>query len=207
MQKVLILAPHTDDAELGCGGSMARFIEEKYKLHIAVFSSAEDSLPKGIPPTIIRDEFIRASQILGLTPDDYTIFDFPVRNLTSHRQRVLDELLKLRAKLSPDLILLPSSSDLHQDHQVVCTEGLRAFKDLTVWGYELPWNHISFPTNAFVTFQERHLKLKWDAIKEYQSQFSRPYLSFDFVRSLAKVRGVQVKAEYAEAFEVIRIRY
>src|SRR5512141_2699966 len=102
MKSVLVLAPHTDDAELGCGGTMARFLEEKYKLHIAVFSSAEDSLPKGVPRTIIRDEFIRASHILGLTQQDYTIYDFPVRNLTSHRQQVLDELLKLREKLSPD---------------------------------------------------------------------------------------------------------
>lgn len=47
-KKVLVLAPHTDDAELGCGASIARFIEEGSDILVAAFSSAEESLPVGV---------------------------------------------------------------------------------------------------------------------------------------------------------------
>ena len=75
-------------------------------------------------------------------------------------------------------------------------------------GYELPWNHISFDAQAFVTLEERHLDAKWAALQAYTSQFelARPYFSRSFIEGLARVRGTQVKVEIAEAFEVMRIK-
>ncbi len=208
MNSALILAPHTDDAELGCGGTMARFLSEGIRLHVAVFSTAEDSLPEGKLPTMLRDEFVDAMGILGIRDNGFTVFDFPVRQLSYHRQRVLDELLKLRSAIRPDIVLVPSTSDLHQDHQVLCAEGLRAFKEISVWGYELPWNQVNFSANAFVTFGREHLESKWKALQAYKSQLElkRPYFTLSFIEGLARVRGVQVKSEFAEAFEVIRMR-
>lgn len=209
IQKVLVLAPHTDDAELGCGGSIARLLEEGLEVIVAAFSTARESLPPGSKPDALKVEFHEAMRVLGVPKDNQLVYDYTVRKLSDSRQEVLEELVRLRQRFLPELILLPSGSDLHQDHQVLHNEGLRAYKDLTVWGYELPWNHISFPAQAFVTLEARHLEAKWEALQAYESQIAKslPYFTRDFIEGLARTRGVQVKTTYAEAYEVIRIRW
>lgn len=209
VKKVLLLAPHTDDAELGCGGTMAKMLEEGIEIHVAAFSTARASLPPGSDPDLLRNEFVAAMRYFGIPEEQLYIYDYEVRKLNYSRQEVLEELVKLRANIAPDMVLVPSGSDLHQDHQVVYNEGLRAFKEVTLWGYELPWNHISFSAQAFVTLEKRHLDKKWQALKHYESQFvkKRQYFTEEFIYGLGKVRGTQVRAEYAEAYEVIRTRW
>lgn len=208
-RRVLVLAPHTDDAELGCGGTIARLLKEGVEVFVAAFSTAEESLPPGAAPSRLHDEFLVAMQTLGIPPENALVFGYPVRRLSYYRQELLEELVKLRRKLDPAMVFLPSASDLHQDHQVLNAEGMRCFKDMTIWGYELPWNNIGFPAQAFVTLENCDLRAKWEALKAYTSQFelSRPYFSWEFIEGLARVRGVQVKTPYAEAFEVMRLRW
>jgi LmbE family N-acetylglucosaminyl deacetylase len=203
---VLVLAPHTDDAELGCGGTMARFLRTGANVYVAAFSTAEDSLPESASQTMLRDEFLAAMRQLGIPEERIFIYGYRVRHLSYHRQEVLEEMVVLRAKVNPHLILLPSDADVHQDHQVINAEGLRAFKERSIWGYELPWNHITFSAQAFVTLDQCDLDAKWNALQNYHSQIElkRPYFTREFVAGLARVRGVQVKAEYAEAFQVFR---
>jgi LmbE family N-acetylglucosaminyl deacetylase len=209
MRRVLVLAPHTDDAELGCGGTIARLLTDGAEVFVAAFSTAEESLPPGAKPNRLRDEFLAAMQTLGIPHDNALVFDYPVRRLSYYRQELLEELVKLRKQIDPNMVFLPSSSDLHQDHQVLNAEGLRCFKDMTVWGYELPWNNIGFPAQAFVTLEPCDLQAKWEALQAYKSQFElgRPYFSREFIEGLARVRGVQVKSPYAEAFEVMRLKW
>ncbi len=206
---VLILAPHTDDAELGCGATIARLAEEGKKIFVAAFSTAEESLPPGMPPDTLKCEFCEAMPMLGVPLSNLTIYDFKVRRLSYHRQEVLDAMVSLRTKIKPDLVLMPSGNDLHQDHQVVNAEGQRAFKDMSLLGYELPWNHINFSAQAFFTLEKRHIEKKWAALQCYRSQLTldRLYLKKEFVEGIAKVRGVQIKTEWAEAFEVMRLKW
>ncbi|MGB7847712.1 MAG: PIG-L deacetylase family protein [Candidatus Acidiferrum sp.] len=208
-QRVLALAPHTDDAELGCGGTLSRLLEEDTCVCVAAFSTAEESLPVGSPPGLLRAEFADAMGRMGIPEKNTRVFNFPVRRLSYHRQEVLDEIVKLRKELDPEMVFLPSGNDLHQDHHVVNEEGLRVFKERTVWGYELPWNQIEFSAQAFVTLERKYIEAKWNALQAYKSQLDlgRPYFSWTFIEGLARVRGVQVKAEYAEVFEVMRLKW
>jgi LmbE family N-acetylglucosaminyl deacetylase len=207
--KILVLAPHTDDAELGCGGTIARFLEQGADVFVAAFSTAQESLPPDTPHDTLRQEFLQAMQTLGVPRDQLFVRDFRVRHLSEHRQEVLEDLVSLRAQVEPDLVLLPSVHDMHQDHQVVHAEGLRAFKDISVLGYELLWNHISFDAQAFVRLEERHVESKQRGLQCYQSQIllKRPYFEKEFIMSWARMRGLQVKAALAEAFEVMRLRW
>ena len=150
MNKILVLAPHTDDAELGCGGTLARFLAEGKEVFVAAFSTARASLPEGADPDTLKNEFLASMEILGIPKDRLFVYNYKVRMLSYHRQEVLEEMVRLRGLIQPDLVLLPSGNDLHQDHQVVHNEGLRAFKQASIWGYELPWNHVTFSTQAFV---------------------------------------------------------
>ena len=209
LKKVLVLAPHTDDAELGCGGTIIRMLENGVEVYVAAFSTARASLPPGSDPDLLRKEFNAAMEMLDIPDERRFIYDYQVRKLNYARQEVLEELVRLKNRIGPEMVLLPSGSDLHQDHQVVYNEGLRAFKEITVWGYELPWNHITFSAQAFVTLTAGHIDKKWEVLKLYKSQVekNRNYFTEDFIRGLARVRGVQVKAEFAEAFEVVRVKW
>ena len=123
---------------------------------------------------------------------------------SERRSKILEEMVKMNSELSPDLVLLPSTNDTHQDHNVVSSEGFRAFKRTRILGYEAPWNNLTFVTNCFVELEDRHLTAKISALECYKSQAHRDYSSESFVRSLAKVRGVQIGRPAAESFEMIR---
>jgi len=206
---VLILAPHTDDAELGCGGSMARLVASGAEVSIAAFSLAEDSLPAGSPPDRLHGEFLNAMQVLGVEPQRTFVYNYPVRRFSDHRQELLEQLVDLRRRLQPEVVFVTASTDIHQDHRVVHREAVRTFKDITLWGYELPWNSLRFSAQAFVVLNQEHIDLKWMALQAYESQreLQRPYFCKDFIQGLARVRGVQVRAEYAEVFEVVRVKW
>ena len=205
-KKVLVLAPHTDDGEIGCGGTIARFVEEGQEVHYLAFSPARKSLrEQGRPEDLLVKEVTRATRILGIKPENLHVCDFDVRKFDSCRQDILDVLIKFKRNLKPNLVLAPSTNDIHQDHAVVAREALRAFKTATILGYEMPWNNIEFQTRVFLLLQERHLRAKVDALKCYESQAHRSYLDETFIRSLAKTRGVQVESSLAESFEVMRL--
>ena len=201
---ILILAPHTDDGEIGCGGSISRFVEEGHSVYYVAFSIARTSVRPGYPDNILEIEVRRATELLGIKEDHLVLFDFPVRHFPQHRQAILEELIILRNNLQPDLIFVPSLNDIHQDHQVIAQEGLRAFKRHTILGYEEPWNNIVFETRCFIPLQERHVKKKVEALRCYASQSHRSYLDEEFIWSLARTRGTQIEGGYAEAFEVLR---
>ncbi len=126
--KVLILSPHTDDAELACGGSIIKFLQEGHELLWVVFSVAEESLPEFLPKDTLKKEFLEITKHLNLHEKNYIIYNFKVRHLQENRQEVLENLITIRDEFLPDLVLAPSFSDYHQDHQVVANEAVRAFK-------------------------------------------------------------------------------
>ncbi|MEW5820535.1 MAG: PIG-L family deacetylase [Cyanobacteriota bacterium] len=202
--KALIIAPHTDDGELGCGATIAKLIESNVDVYYLAFSAAEESVPQGLPKDTLRKEVKKATEILGIKDENVLIYHYQVRKLSYYRQDILEDLIRVRNTINPDVVFIPTLDDLHQDHSTVAQEGLRAFKKVTLLGYELPWNNISFETNLFIKLEERHLNKKIKALKCYESQKHRDYLNEDYLRSLAKVRGVQIGVDFAETFEVIR---
>jgi len=203
-ERILVISPHTDDGELGCGGSIAKFVDEGKEVFYVALSACEKSVPKGMPGDTLKKEVKKATAELGIKKDNLLLFDFEVRNFPSNRQAILDTLLGIRKKIRPDLVFAPSSHDTHQDHKVTREETLRAFKQCTILGYEQPWNNITFSTDAFITLLKKNVDRKISALKCYESQKGRRYMKADYIRSLAVTRGVQIDTEFAETFEVVR---
>lgn len=201
---ILVLAPHTDDGELGCGGTIARLIREGHEVHYVAFCSCDESLPEGMAPGTLRAEVLRATEVLGIPPERVSVLNFPVRHLAERRQAILQYLVELNRYLQPKMVFCPTREDLHQDHGVVAAEAMRAFKARTILGYEMPWNNITFDANLLVKLEERDVDLKVAALAEYESQRHRPYVSERFIRGLSHSRGVTIGQEYAEAFTLYR---
>lgn len=194
MKKILILSPHTDDAEFGCGASIAKWIKEEKDVAVIAFSYVSDIR--------LKEEMVNAMAELKVM--DYQVCDFPTRDFLSDRQEILELMVEMEKKYEPELVVLPTTTDTHQDHQVISQEGFRAFKRHSIIGYEMPCNNLDFRTNMFVELGKDNLYAKMRALKCYKSQKERPYANGDYIWSLAKIRGVQVGKEFAEAFEVIR---
>jgi len=203
-QRALVLAPHTDDGELGCGGTITRLIAEGTSVYYVAFSLCRRSLPAHLPPDTLEKEVKVATKLLGIPSDNLILLDYDVRRFKEFRQDILEDMIKIRNQINPDLVFIPASSDIHQDHQVIAEEGLRAFKQSSVLGYELPWNNTSFNNGCFIKLEAAHIDNKIKALRAYESQKQRTYFNDNFIRSLATVRGVQVSTPYAEAFEVLR---
>jgi LmbE family N-acetylglucosaminyl deacetylase len=203
-KKILVLAPHTDDGEFGCGATIAKLIEDGNTVYMAAFSACEQSVLKKYPSDVLVTEIKNATKELGIAPENLFLYDYNVRIFNERRQDILQDLIGLREKINPDIIFMPSLKDIHQDHNVIANEGLRAFKFSSILAYEMPWNNLTFDTSSFVILEERHIQKKVDALKEYKSQSHRAYCNEEFIRSLARTRGVQINAQYAETFEVVR---
>jgi N-acetylglucosamine malate deacetylase 1 len=201
-KKILIISPHTDDGELGCGGTIAKLIEEGNEVEYVALSCCEKSVPPQYPRDILSREVKAATKILGI--ENPILFSFEVREFPKLRQEILDALIRLRIKIQPDMVFTPSRFDTHQDHKTTVEETIRAFKQCIILGYEQPWNNITFNTLAFVSLQEAHITKKIDALNCYETQKDRSYLNPDFIRGLALTRGTQIEDKYAEAFEVIK---
>ncbi len=203
-ENVLVCAPHTDDGELGAGGFISRLIDEGSSVTYVAFSAAEESVPDGFPRDVLRSEVRLATSTLGVDPANLEVLGYPVRRFDQHRQEILEDLVRIKRGLNPDLILIPSSTDIHQDHSVIHQEGVRAFKGQTILGYEVLWNNLSFHADFFVKLPKERILRKCAALQAYTSQKDRSYMSEEFIVGLARTRGVQIGAEYAESFEVVR---
>jgi len=202
---IFVLAPHTDDGELGCGSTLAKLAEEGKRIFYVCFSSCRQSLAKGFAKDALINECKKAIDVLGIPESQFLLYDFEVRHFFQSRQQILEILVSLNKTYQPQTVFIPARNDIHQDHKTLYEEGMRAFKFCNVLGYELPWNNKAFQPNFFHQLTEETLMKKVQALANYQSQQHRPYMNEAFIRSLAHVRGVQANTLYAEAFEAYHL--
>lgn len=202
--KILVLAPHTDDGEFGCGGSLFKHIRNEDEVHYVAFSKCEESVPEGFPKDILESEMYEATSRIGIKHEHARVLGYPVRRFDEHRQDILEELIKLRKEISPRIVYAPSLHDTHQDHKLIADEARRAFRDVTIYGYEMPWNNFTFDNQYFNVLDAECIEAKFKSVSAYKSQRQRSYADREFIYGQAKYHGVQVGRKYAEVFEVVR---
>jgi len=201
---ILVLSPHTDDAEIGCGGSMSKWAHEGHKIRLVVFSACEESVPEGFDKNITRDEFYTNINLLGI---EGRILDYPVRNFPEHRQKILDYMIKTKNEFKPDLVVGTSLNDIHQDHKTVAEEMTRAFRECaSIISYDMPYSTMNFNGNMYIKLEEKHIKNKHIMMNNYKSQVEKfpGYFDKECVYGSAQTHGMKVKTNHAESFEVIR---
>src|SRR5438445_3230158 len=184
---------------------MACLVEAGCEVRYVAFSIATRSLPEGFPPDALAREVRAATAELGISPENLTVHDFDVRTFPQHRQDILEMLVALWEDWRPDAVFQPSLHDIHQDHQVIAAEGLRAFKRTTILGYEIPWNNFDFAYQAYVVLDESHVERKIEALAKYASQQHRRYSDPEYIRNVARTHGINVNRDYAEVFQVYRV--
>src|SRR5688572_2750261 len=112
-KRVLVLAPHTDDGEFGCGATIAKLIDQGSEVYYAAFSACEQSVLPQFPSDILITEVKAATRILGIKPENLLLYSYEVRTFNYRRQEILEDLIKLRKKIDPDMVFMPASADVH----------------------------------------------------------------------------------------------
>ncbi len=203
-----MLSAHADDAHLAAGGTILRVIENGGELFYVGLSIAEESVPSNFPPESLDDEARAACHELKIPSSNVTIMRYRVRYFPEKRQAILEHFVRIRGDLDPDIVFIPSTSDIHQDHAVVAAEALRAFRRTSsLYGYDFPWNVLQTSSlQLFVELSEVHLAQKGRACQSFKSQMAKENNCFseEYIRSLAVERGNRIGVHYAEAFEVLR---
>ena len=191
---VLLLAPHLDDIELGAGGLVTKLSEEKSHITYMGFYT----------PHELREENKASSEILGI--NEIILHDFENRTFQSHRQEILQILYDYDKSHVVDLVLTPSTTDIHQDHQTITNEAIRSFRKSTILGYSIPGNNIELKQDCLVILKARHIKKKAEAIICYKSQFHRGHIfTPEYTLSRALNYDAHIDTKYIEIFEVIKL--
>ena len=204
-KKILVIGAHTDDIEMMCGGTISKFISLNCEIYYTTFSFADKSLPEGFAKGTTLNEVTEATAVLDIPFLNLNLYDYEVRVLPKYRQEILEDLVRLRKDINPDLVITHNSNDTHQDHKTVSDETYRAFKQsASIWGYESFKNNRVFNNNLYVKLNIIQIDKKLQAISKYKSQIVK-YDNHVAITGLAQFRGAQVNCQYAECFEVMRI--
>jgi len=199
--KILLVSAHPDDAEISCGGSIARFKREKHTIWSIYFCPCvEDPKNEGH-----LEEHRKACKVLGV--DKLIEESFPRDILEQHKQEVRNILYKLREGYNPDLVLCPALADTHQDHKAVAECCLTIFRDTsTILGFEVLRSiGPNFHSNYYITLEMEDVLAKINAIEQYKAQLKNRSYFFSVKNFLAQMqmRGTQAKTLWAEAYELI----
>ena len=202
-RRALVLAPHTDDGEFGCGGTIARLVEAGAEVHYHAFSSASRSLPDGFPADTLVHEARAATSQLGIPERTSPSTTSTCAHSRPCARRSSRSWSPRTPSCEPELVLMPSLGDIHQDHETIAREGLRAFKRTTLLGYEIPWNCFASAARLRGAGAPPHRRQGGRA-RALQSQQHRNYANEEYVRNLARTHGIESGRELAEVFEVYR---
>uniref|UniRef100_A0A6M3LK24 Putative N-acetylglucosaminylphosphatidylinositol de-N-acetylase n=1 Tax=viral metagenome TaxID=1070528 RepID=A0A6M3LK24_9ZZZZ len=190
-----------DDGIGGSCGLICRVLQHGSFIHYVSFSFAQKSIQPNTPLNTTENEFYKVMEFLKIK--HFNVYPYEVRIFPSFRQEILELLIDLKNEIKPDVVVMPTMNDYHQDHKTIAEEGFRAFKDITILGYEMPRNMINASPNLFIRMSRQEVFIKMQALDIFESQKWRP----NFVKSiivLNEMRGHQIDVKYAESYEVIR---
>ena len=195
---ILCLGAHSDDIEIGCGGTLLRLIRENSDLCLtwvvfsAVGSRAEEAQKSATK--FLKD--VREQQVI--------LHDFRDGYFPSQQAAIKDIFEDLKSKTSPDLIFTHYQQDLHQDHRQLCELTWNTWRDHCILEYEIPkYDGDLGSPNFFVTLEDDVRERKIELLMRFfQTQANKHWFSPETFNAILRIRGIESKSPsgYAEAF-------
>ena len=193
ISKLLLVAPHPDDAELGAGGTIARLADMGCEVLVLLLCDRDEPawLEEAKAAAADLHETVHV-ETLHLTP----------YHMHTERQSLMRSLEQYREDFKPDCVMAPAAGDENQDHVTAMNECRRVYKGCTLLGYEIIRSNKAFRPRLFSKIYYPHLKRKGASIEHYTTQKDKYYCFFSVIRGLAMTRGAACECEFAEAFDV-----
>lgn len=203
--KILCLGAHSDDIEIGCGGTLMRLISENQKLEVnwIVFGSsglrtkeAQDSA------TALLDAVIDRKIVVKGYRDGF--FPFMGSDIKEYFEQ-------LKSEVEPDIIFTHYRQDLHQDHRLLSELTWNTFRKHLILEYEIPkYDGDLGSPNFYVRLPETLCQAKIQhLLTHFRTQAERHWFTEDTFWSLMRLRGVESSSpeKYAEAFYCRKMTY
>lgn len=199
-RSVLFLGAHPDDIELGCGALLHQIVDQTDILCVTLSDNRKNPELKNV-----KDEHYQAMAVLGVPRERIVFGPFTTRVFPDARQEILEYFLKLRREFGPDLIFVHSRQDVHQDHLTMTDEALRAFRGITVLGFDVVRSSYGFFPHFLVEVTEENVNKKIEALACYETYRDRYYFNSELTRSIMVRHGALAERPFAEGFDILRI--
>ncbi|MBV6392002.1 MAG: hypothetical protein KPEEDBHJ_01219 [Anaerolineales bacterium] len=199
-KRTLFLGAHPDDIEIGCGALIHNIVQKTDILCVTLSDNQKNPDLKNV-----KAEHLASMKVLGV-PEEKIIFGpFVTRVFPDSRQDILEYFLKLRKDFQPDLIFTHSRQDVHQDHNTMTDEALRAFRGITVLGFDVVRSSYGFFPHFLVEVTEQDANKKIEALSKYDTYRDRYYFNSELTRSIMVRHGALAEVPFAEGFDILRI--
>ena len=222
IKSALIVVAHRDDEILGCGGTIAKLIEDKYKVYAISMTNGVSSRARSSKKEIKQryKNSLKASKVIGFNWLNKISGDFADNAMDSEPLLNIVKVIEKAKKITnPEIVITHYPEDLNIDHQIVSSATLTAFRPKTnqtckkIISFEVPsstdfaiYKKNFFKPNYFVDIQKfwSKKKLGLDAYKDEMLKYPNSR-SVKGLKNLAHYRGNQVGLNMAEAFQILRI--
>ncbi|MGE5276577.1 MAG: PIG-L deacetylase family protein [Acidobacteriota bacterium] len=200
--RILCLGAHSDDIEIGCGGTILRLLaERKARVHWVVFSATSTRAREARKGASL---FLQGSDTSAVAVRRFRDGYFPAQFAA-----IKDEFERLKRRISPDLIFSPWRHDAHQDHRTVAELAWNTFRDHLILEYEIPkYDGDVGQPEVFLPLSEKTCRQKIAFLQEaFRSQADRQWFDSDTFWSLLRLRGIEANSPggFAEAFHCRKV--
>lgn len=196
IERIVVLGAHCDDIAIGAGGTLLTLCGGRPGIRV-------DALVLSGGGTEREDE--ERAALAAFCPDaqlDLTVLKLPDGRLPAHWDEAKNALEELRARTDPEMVLAPRVDDAHQDHRGLAQLVPTAFRDHLVLGYEIvKWDGDLGRPSGYQPLSRELAETKVRLLQQhYPSQRQRPWYDREAFLGLARIRGIECHAQYAEAF-------
>jgi N-acetylglucosamine malate deacetylase 1 len=199
-KRVLFLGAHPDDIELGCGALLHHLVRQTEVLCVTLSDNQKNPDLQNV-----KNEHLESMTVLGVPKEKILLGPFTTRVFPAARQEILEYFLSLRRDFKPDLIFVHSKQDVHQDHLTMTDEALRAFRGITVLGFDVVRSSYGFFPHFLVEVTEEDVDKKIEALACYETYRDRYYFNRELTRSIMVRHGALAERPFAEGFDILRI--
>ena len=199
-RRVCFIGAHPDDIELGCGALIAHIVGQTDLMCVTLSDNQKNPLLSDV----VREHY-NSMEVLGVKKEQVRVESFETRRFPQARQEVLEYLYHLNRTFKPDIVFTHTKSDIHQDHVTVVDEALRAFRGITVLGFDVLRSSFGFFPNFLIGVDEEDVEKKIKALSQYNTYSDKYYFDPEITRSTMIRHGALAERKYAEGFEILRV--
>ncbi len=199
-RKVCFIGAHPDDIELGCGALIAHISSQTDVLCVTLSDNQKNPVLSNLV-----GEHRRSMAALGVAAERVVLGPFETRRFPHARQEILEYMIQLNRTFKPEIVFVHTKADIHQDHGTITEEALRAFRGVTVLGYDVIRSSYGFFPSFLVEVSEEDVQRKIAALGEYKTYDGKYYFNPEITRATLIRNGALCERPYAEGFDILRI--
>ena len=196
VRSLVAVGAHPDDIEIAAGGLLLSLADASpgVRVHYVLCSGT---------PERQAEARAAAAAFLPGAELSFALHSLPDGRLPTHWNAVKDHLHEAAEVLSPDLVICPAVNDAHQDHRLLAEQVPTVFRDQLVLHYEIPkWDGDLARRNVYLPLSDEVARRKVDLLHaSFPSQKARDWWDDEVFLGLARLRGMESRSRYAEAFD------